>query len=168
MNNQEKNTYVKNQITNALIQLLQSRPLKDISITEIVVAAGVGRASFYRNFSDKADILKQHAIYLTKKWGIEFESDPKSNPGNVFGSLFQHYKDNSNFYLLLYHNHLTDILLQTIKEVCGPASGQTNLVAYEKAFFAYGLYGWIMEWMERGMQESAEEMNALLATRNMK
>lgn len=168
MNNQEKNTYVKKQITATLIQLLHDRPLNDISITEIVEVAGVGRASFYRNYSDKADVLKQHAIYLTKKWGIEFESDPKSNPGNVFGSLFQHYKDNRNFYLLLYHNHLTDILLQTIKEVCGPTPEQTNPVAYGKSFFAYGLYGWIMEWMERGMQESAQEMNALLAAENIK
>ena len=32
---------------------------------------------------------------------------------------------------------------------------------YAKAFVAYSLYGWIEVWFQRGMQESAEEMQQL-------
>ena len=36
-------------------------------------------------------------------------------------------------------------------------------MAYATAFLAHGIYGWIAEWVARGMQESPEEMAALLA-----
>ena len=153
---------MKEQITTTLIQLMQKRKLADISISEITIIAEVGRASFYRNFTDKTDVLRQHVMYLTQIWGTEFESNPDSNPQNLFGSLFQHYKDNDNFYLLLFRNHLTELILDTILDICGPKAETSNIDAYSKSFFAYGLYGWIVEWMMRGMQESADEMNTLL------
>lgn len=46
MNNQEKNTYVREQLTKALIQLLQEKRIEDISVSELTQRAQVGRASF--------------------------------------------------------------------------------------------------------------------------
>lgn len=46
MNNQEKNTYVKQKITEAFLLLLKQKPYAEISVSEITTAAGVGRASF--------------------------------------------------------------------------------------------------------------------------
>ena len=37
-----------------------------------------------------------------------------------------------------------------------------NREAYEKAFWAYDIYGWLLEWMGRGMVESADDINAML------
>ena len=47
MNNQEKNTYIREQLTKALIQLLQEKRIEDISVSELTQRAQVGRASFY-------------------------------------------------------------------------------------------------------------------------
>ncbi len=38
-----------------------------------------------------------------------------------------------------------------------------NLEAYMKSFWAYGIYGWMLEWIKRGMQESGKELTALFA-----
>ena len=46
MDNTEKNSYVKKQITNALLSLLKEKELKDISISEITTTAQVSRVSF--------------------------------------------------------------------------------------------------------------------------
>ena len=46
MNNEEKNTYVKQQITRTLIQLLEEKDISDISIKELCDTAMIGRASF--------------------------------------------------------------------------------------------------------------------------
>lgn len=46
-------------ITDALFRLMKSKPLQDISITELTRVAGVGRVSFYRNFETKIDVLDQ-------------------------------------------------------------------------------------------------------------
>ncbi len=163
MNNREKNTYVRNRITDTLIVLLHEKQLADISVSELTVNAEVGRASFYRNFESLEDVLNQHDAMLIKEWGKLFENDPASNPSNVFGSLFGHYKNHADFYMILFQNGLADIMLNTIKNVCGPNSEMNNKDAYGKAFFAYGIYGWLMEWMSRGMQESPEEINVMLS-----
>ena len=65
--------------------------------------------------------------------------------------------------MLLHRQGLSHLTLQSIKAACGPRPDQRPIDAYRAAFFAYGLYGWIEEWFARGMQETPEEMAALLA-----
>lgn len=162
MNNQEKNSYVRRQITDALLRLLQKQKLDEINVSQLTKEAGVGRVSFYRNYKDLPDILYQRDKLLLKQWETTFECDPNSSIANVFGSLFQHYKDHADFYMILYRNGLTNSMLETIKEKCEMSAELPNAVAYQKAFFAYGLYGWLMEWIGRGMQEDATAINAML------
>lgn len=50
MGNQERNTYVCNAITEALLEMLKTRSLDSIRIGEITEKAQVSRNSFYRNF----------------------------------------------------------------------------------------------------------------------
>ena len=48
MHNQQKNTWVKQQITSALLDLLREKKLADISVSELTDRAGVGRVSIIR------------------------------------------------------------------------------------------------------------------------
>ena len=68
-NNEQKNTYVKKQITLALLELLKEKPLVDISISELTQKAQIGRVSFYRNYQTKEDILREESDRLLKEWG---------------------------------------------------------------------------------------------------
>ncbi|MDU3721617.1 MAG: TetR/AcrR family transcriptional regulator [Clostridium celatum] len=158
MKTEKSNSYVKKQITKALIKLMQTNSFEEIKITDIVKEAMVGRASFYRNFTNKEDVLKQYLIQLIQEWGSEFE---QSKDPNLVESLFNHYKKYSEFYKLLYYSNLFHLVLDNIKSVCGPKPEQDSLQAYTSAWFAYGLFGWINEWVARGMNESPTEMSQL-------
>ena len=46
------NQYTKHYIVEALGILLETKDFADITVKEIVEKAGVGRATFYRNFQD--------------------------------------------------------------------------------------------------------------------
>ena len=70
---QETNAFVKEFITIALIELMKKQQLDKISICQLVDKAGVGRASFYRNFESKKDVLKQYLTKLIQEWGKDFE-----------------------------------------------------------------------------------------------
>ena len=59
------------------------------------------------------------------------------------------------------------MLLQVLLEQTGPRPDLDNMWAYTTAFISYGTYGWIREWMRRGMQESAESMAELLSSHGM-
>ncbi len=162
MNNLEKNKYVKEQLTNALIELLKEKKLTDISVSELTKRAGVGRVSFYRNYSDMNDILIEHSNMLMKRWSEDFEADKNASIFTVFGSLFKHYKDQRDFYEIMYQNGITDPILDAVKNKIEYSDDLDNKTAYSKAFFAYGMYGWILEWMKRGMAEDSDDINAIL------
>lgn len=167
MNSIEKSRYVQKQITETLLNLLEEKNIEDIDIRYLCNEAGVGRASFYRNYTSKEDVIMQHSDKLIREWGMHFENDPNSSASNVFGSLFQHYKEHSSFYSILIRQNMSYIILDTIKEKVGLVPELSNEEAYGKAFFAYGLYGWVCEWIQRGMQESPEDINRMINRNNI-
>ncbi len=156
---QETNEFVKECITTALFQMLKKQSFERITITELTKKAGVGRVSFYRNFESKEDVIRKHLGVLIKEWGKEFEKN--GSPDTLVESLFSHYYKNKELFILLYRKGLAHISLQNVLDICGPTAEQDNFTAYTRAWFCYGLYGWIEEWFKRGMAETPSEMATL-------
>ena len=167
MSNEARNSYVIEQITRALTGLLRAKPIGEVSISELCAAAGVGRASFYRNFDSKEAVLQRQDEALLRRWQRDYDTAKVRalaegrEPDNLVVSLLMLYKENRDFYTLVYRNN-SRILLGTILKICGPVPEDANATAYAKAFIAYGIYGAVSEWIRRGMTESAEELAALL------
>lgn len=57
-----KDRSVNTEITDALFELLKTRELAQITVTELIKKAGVCRASYYRNFYLTEDIIRQYGI----------------------------------------------------------------------------------------------------------
>ena len=150
-----KLSYVKEQITKSLISLMKEETFEDITIKQIVETAGVGRASFYRNYKNKEDVIKQYMSVLIQEWGKEFE---ETKTQNLIESLMNHYYSEREFYKLLYKCGLSYYLLDTIKEACNINESKDNAHVYALSWFAGGLFCFIDEWIGRGMQETPEEM----------
>ena len=163
MNNEQKNTYVKKQITAALLDLLKEKPLPDISVSELTAKAEIGRVSFYRNYQSKEDILKEESDRLIKEWGRLYESNPESSPETLFPSLFDFYRDHREFYTTLYNAGMSSIMMEAILSTIQITPDMQNLEAYMKSFWAYGIYGWLLEWIKRGMPEGGKELETLFS-----
>lgn len=168
MNNEEKNTYAKTQVKNATLKLLEDYELNDLSIGQITDLAQVSRNAFYRNYKDKEEIVCEYVSELIRTWDEEYKKVSKDSNAELYGSLFKHLSDNREFYLLLKRRNLFHLFLRAMMSLFGPKSEYDNMTAYTTAFIAYGTYGWIEEWIGRGMEESAEVMTALLASNGMK
>lgn len=160
MSNEGRNLYVVTHITETFLELIKEKPLSDISIGELCDKAGVGRASFYRNFESKEDVIAKYLKCLLDDWSLEYEASGKQN---FVESIFTHYYKHKDICITLYRQGLAHLSLQSIVSACGPKPEQENIVAYTTAYLAYGLYGWIEEWFKRGMKESPTEMAALWA-----
>lgn len=148
-------SYVKERITEALITLMKEYPFEKITVTQIVQIAVVGRASFYRNYKDKEDIVRQYLTKLIKEWGKAFEA---LGPTHFQDSLLNHFYINRDFYQLLYQSGLSNMLYDNIRVACGATAEDDNISAYCKAMIAGWIFGWIDEWIRRGMKETPEEM----------
>lgn len=161
MMNGQKNSFVKARISDTLIEMLQTESLDRITVTGLTRKAGVGRVSFYRNYSSMEDVLRQKSDGLLQQWGDLFESGPDSSPDNVFLTLFNFYREHRIFYMTLYKAGLSNIIMDTIIATARISPGMPNPEAYLKAFWAYGIFGWVNEWISRGMPETGDEMHAM-------
>ena len=161
MGNQEKNTYVINAITEALLDLLQTKPLNSFSIGEITTKANVSRNSFYRNFSSKEDIIRLRIRTYLNQWS-SLTSDQNSDPKEIFAQLFTVAEQHKNFFLILKNADLLYLLQDEFFKNYGPSEEDDEVSAYAKAFFAYSTYGFLETWIKRGMKQTAEEMKNML------
>lgn len=145
--------------TAALLELLDGRELRDISVSQIAAAAEVHRVSFYRSFAEKEDILREHINVTFREW--ESSRTPPAQD-QAMPDLFAYMARNGGFYRLLYRRGLFHLFKAVLLSNIGPKPEYSNHIAYAAAFLANGIYGWIEEWIARGMQESPEEMAVLL------
>ena len=116
--NQQKNSYVRSQILAALLALMQEKPFAAISVSELTAKAQVGRASFYRNFTDREDVLRQESDRLMDVWRQNWrqceKKIPPPPPNEFLVSLLDFYKEHADFYLALYRAGLENIVRDTI------------------------------------------------------
>lgn len=162
MPSETRNTYTKKQIANALIELLKENELNKINIIQIIEKAGVSRNSFYRNYNDKEDIIRKHIQYLLKDWQKRTESYAQQSNAIIYGSLFEHLYENRDFYLLVRERNLFHLFLDAFINIFNISSLLDNKTAYGIAFVSYGTYGWIEEWIKRGMVEDAETITKIM------
>lgn len=162
MNPQEKNTYVKRQITKALISLMSKKKINDISISEICDKAQVARASFYRNYDSKEEVIQHHTDTLINDWAEAIEKDPSASIYNFFQSLFQHFQKKQSFYKILYKQNMSSMILVAIRNRLRMNKDLDLNSLYSKAFTAYGIFGWIDVWFSNGMKETPEELNKII------
>ena len=153
---QELNMLIKESITAALLQMMQTKNIDEIPIVELIKKAGVARNSFYRNFTDKKDIIRQRLVALIEEWGKDYET--RNDPSFFSESLIRHYYKYKEFYLLLYKRGLSDMIYETIRYASKLDESKNNIERYTKSMISGMIFGWIDEWMRQGMPESPEEI----------
>lgn len=167
MSNEGRNAYVITHLTDAFLSLLAEKPLEDISISELVDTAGVGRASFYRNYECKEDILRGYIDALFREWTDKCSENSEMPLSEQVRTMIAHFEKHRSFYQLLHERGLTYLLKDVIIGICGPKPEYEKAQAYATAFVAYALYGWIDVWFQRGMAETADEIAELFQAQGL-
>lgn len=167
MSNEGRNAYVVEHLRKALLRLLASRDIGDISISELCAEAGVGRASFYRNYESREDIVRAYLNDILREWTDVCGEGGEPPLSEQIRVMFAHFEKHRELYTLLNERGLIYLLKDVVIGIYGPKPGDEALAAYAKAFVAYSLYGWIEVWFQRGMRESAEEMASLFRSQGL-
>ncbi len=92
--------------------MIKTKEFHDISISELVNTVGVGRASFYRKYTCKEDVLSQYIVEKLEQWKKYFDANPS---GDFVVSLFNYFYENKELYLLLYKANLSNLLYEGIR-----------------------------------------------------
>lgn len=59
--------YVTKALGEALIELMKTEAIEKITVDELTGKAGIGRATYFRNFNGKEDILTSYIVW---KWRV--------------------------------------------------------------------------------------------------
>lgn len=165
MSNEGRNTYVIEHITEALIKLLKDKPIGDITISELCDLAGIGRASFYRNFESKEDILCRYISRETDKWLSE-------NGKNSFNI---NQMDMKNYIVFLFthmyeYRSITDILIRNNKMYLLEAEFERRFLArlsehsspWRIAYDVGGIYKLFVYWVKTNYEKSPLELAEMI------
>lgn len=136
----KENIRVKNNITDALFSLMAEKSINDIHITELAAKAGVARASFYRNYSSKEDIIITLIRDVLDDYREESDLEHKSvyDYENVL-LCFKYFKKYKKYILDLQRCGYSSLWLDEINNFHVSIEGSMPHNSIEK----YGLYMYI-------------------------
>lgn len=152
------NEFLKECIADALLKLLQERPLEDISIVEITDLAGVGRSTYYRNFNSKEDILYFKLQLLANRWIEQEKVTEDMDHMLIIRKSCEYLYNNRDLMNLFYKNNQINMVCATLYRLVGPTEADNKIVKFQKAACSFGAFGIIFQWLKDGMKEGPEEL----------
>ena len=164
------NIRVKKHITEGLFSLLRKKPFSEITVTDIVNEANVARASYYRNFENKEQIIEAAMDSLRDELmnDIPYDDDEhifnQENARTGFEKALTCCLVRKADLLALYHNGFGSLIQQTfnryIMEFAGnmPASSATR---YKLYFISGAVTNVLIEWLNEGAKEPPKEIATL-------
>ena len=158
------NQRVKQCITDALFSLLEEKRLSEIRITEIIERAGVARASFYRNYRTKEDVLVTLIRDELDRYGEEMRLDQGTfyTYENMLLS-FQYFRRNREYILNLYRSGFVSILLEELNRFHEAVEGSMPVASidkYELYMYIGALLNTALVWLTQDVETSPEAIAA--------
>lgn len=158
-NNKRKKASME-RIEKVFIDLLQTRELDKIRVSDICKRAGLNRTTFYANYTD----IYELADTIRDKLEVAISDLYKDEITHKFNShdylkLFRHIKENQIFYQtyfkLGYDNKYKIIVYDTD---LAQTHFQNKFVEYHMEFFKAGITQIIKLWLKNGCKESPEDI----------
>lgn len=158
----EANLIVKTKITTALFRLLKEKSISEISITEIIHSAGVARASFYRNYASKENVLITLISDILEDYrkNLKNDGDYFYTYENIYMS-FEYFQRYSEYAIDLHYYGYGSLILMKLNQFHEEVAGTMSIKSIEryKLYMYMGsLYNTAMVWLINGMKESIEEI----------
>ena len=158
--NQENKAITREAIEISLLQLLEKKDLKKITISELVERAGVSRAAFYRNYGSKEEILK--SIFESSIAKITKSLDGynlKTDLYQVWVSLLKEVKIISLAIDYNFEQVLTKAVYDFLEKRNGSSSNGAG--SYLNSFWSSAIVSVISKWVKDGMKTPAEKIAKL-------
>lgn len=167
--NNKRKKESQDKIEKTFVQLLQSKDLEKISVTDICEKCNLNRSTFYANYIDIYDLADKVKEKLENDVSELYNDEVTNNyNSNNFLKLFKHIKENQIFYKtyfkLGFDNHSTVFKYDTN---LAQKFFDNKFLEYHIEFFKAGLNSIIKLWLKNDCKESPEEINSILESEYM-
>lgn len=158
--NQENKAITRESIEISLLQLLEKKDLKKITISELVERAGVSRAAFYRNYGSKEEILK--SIFESSIAKITKSLDGYNLKTDLY-HLLKEVKKEAKIISLAIDYNFEQVLTKAVYDFLEKRNGRSSNGAgsYLNSFWSSAIVSVISKWVKDGMKTPAEKIAKL-------
>ena len=159
---------IKRVLASTLKEMAEKKSLSKITINDLTQACGVSRQTFYNNFKDIYDLVEW--IYLKEVVTPIEKGKIYDKWQDALTSIFQYISENHVFVLNTYRSFgkgfLKKVLRQEIElflsnqvfKKIEVTKEEAKQVEFSYSFYTYALVGVGLDWIEKQMPESVEEL----------
>lgn len=150
----------RQKIEKVFVELLQTKELNRISVSDICKLAGLNRTTFYANYPDIYGLADAIRDRLEASLADIFQEEISSGVNtNDYLKLFRHIRENQIFYRTYFKLGYDDnYKIVTYDTEQAKKYFQDRFIPYHMEFFKSGLTRIIKLWLQNGCQETPEEM----------
>lgn len=158
--NNKRRRESRDKIEKVFLELLQTKELSEIRVSEICKRAGLNRTTFYANYTDVyalADSIRDKLeAGLAELYQDEIAAGVNSNN---YVKLFRHIQENQIFYRTYFKLGYDDnYQIVTYDTELAKKHFHNRFITYHMEFFKSGLTRIIKLWLQNGCRETPEEM----------
>ena len=162
-NNKRKKESIK-KIEKVFVELLQTKDITEITVTDICNKASLNRTTFYANYLDIYDLADKLKQKLENNlFSLYQEEHEKRYNSNNFLKLFKHIQENQ----LLYKTYFKlgfdqNFIIERYDYTQALEYYNGKHLDYHIEFFKAGITSVIKKWLNNGCQETPEEIEAII------
>ncbi len=155
--------YVTSAYGDALFRLMEEKNIEKITVDELCEAGGIGRATYFRNFKSKDEIITS---YIIMKWR-EYEKTHRLKE-HLINDSYRVKRYLAFCYSLRKINDLIigqghkGAILSAYELILTDGDTDRSTDTYDRYFLAYGLFGIFIKWANGGYAESIPTMTELV------
>lgn len=156
MKKEESAKFLKLCLADALLKMLETQSYDSVNVNAVCERAGVGRTTYYRYFDKKngiEDLLVFKIVYEAKAYNEKHRDEAEKDWGKVFLDFVY---ENKSLFRLMYKNGLTTSIMKAFDELSDWPEERNS--AYLRAFFVYGFFGVVYQWIKYDFDETPEQI----------
>jgi AcrR family transcriptional regulator len=171
----QRSKYTQMIIKKGLLKLVADKPLNKITITELCACAGTNRITFYNHFYDIFDVYETiekdfFNDVMEKLETLKTLAAEKSLIQAVVLHLYR-YADMCNLFVSTNSTVIAKIMDTAHKKYVAEFSSTykqvpLNIINPLFTFLLNGYVGLVIDWIKKGMEQSPEEISALMISFN--
>lgn len=166
--------YTKMFIKEALLGLMEQKPVDQITITELCKQADINRNTFYTHFNTIKDALTMVEQELEESLFSELNLNVEDR--TIIKQLFEHFKKNGNIYRILIssngdfsfmytlYSKIEQLVIEKYYSRAKTMDEEKIKMIFEFQFF--GSISVVRRWLDSGAKQTCEEMADFLLTIN--
>ncbi len=164
-NNKRRKASIE-KIEKVFIELIQTKEISEISVSDICKRAELNRTTFYANYIDIYDladkVLKKLESEVEELYS--FERTHQYNSNNYL-KLFEHIKDNQIFYKTYFKLNDSSQKTTYIYDIDQARDFfDDKYIEYHIEFFKAGFNAVVKIWLDNGCKETPEEMLEIISS----